>query len=137
MTEPVAASGLASLAWLLLALPAFGAAVLLIGGKRTDKWGGSAEARMRFPIEIVRRIREELGEDFFVMYRMSLLDLIPNGQTWEETVTLAHAIEAAGASVINTGIGWHEARVPTIVTSVPRAAWADSTLRTSMRTSND
>jgi len=97
--------------------------------QRTDAWGGSAEKRMRFPIEIVRRTREELGEDFFVMYRMSLLDLIPNGQTWEETVSLAHAIEEAGASVINTGIGWHEARVPTIVTSVPRAAWADSTLR--------
>lgn len=96
--------------------------------RRTDKWGGSAEARMRFPVEIVRRIRQELP-DFFVMYRMSLLDLVPDGQTWDETVELAHRIEAAGASVINTGIGWHEARVPTIVTSVPRGAWVDSTLR--------
>ncbi|GAA4807485.1 FAD-dependent oxidoreductase [Nocardioides caeni] len=96
--------------------------------RRTDKWGGSAEARMRFPVEIVRRIRQELP-DFFVMYRMSLLDLLPDGQTWDETVELAHLIEEAGASVINTGIGWHEARVPTIVTSVPRAAFADVTLR--------
>lgn len=96
--------------------------------RRTDKWGGSAENRMRFPVEIVRRIRQELP-DFFVMYRMSLLDLVPDGQTWDETVELAHRIEAAGASVINTGIGWHEARVPTIVTSVPRGAWVDSTLR--------
>ncbi|MDQ6524601.1 NADPH-dependent 2,4-dienoyl-CoA reductase [Nocardioides sp. LHD-245] len=96
--------------------------------RRTDEWGGSAEARMRFPVEIVRRIRQELP-DFFVMYRMSLLDLVPDGQTWDETVELAHRIEAAGASVINTGIGWHEARVPTIVTSVPRGAWVDSTLR--------
>jgi len=97
--------------------------------QRTDKWGGTTEKRMRFPVEIVRRIREELGDDFLVMYRMSLLDLVPGGQTWEETVALAHAIEEGGASVINTGIGWHEARVPTIVTSVPRAAWANSTLR--------
>ncbi len=96
--------------------------------RRTDRWGGSAEARMRFPVEIVRRIRQELP-DFFVMYRMSLLDLVPDGQTWAETVDLARQIEAAGASVINTGIGWHEARVPTIVTSVPRGAWVDSTLR--------
>ncbi|MCX6399921.1 MAG: NADPH-dependent 2,4-dienoyl-CoA reductase [Propionibacteriales bacterium] len=96
--------------------------------RRTDKWGGSAEARMRFPVEIVRRIRQELP-DFFVMYRLSLLDLVPDGQTWDETVELAHKLEEAGASVFNTGIGWHEARVPTIVTSVPRAAWADSTLR--------
>ncbi|QYJ05704.1 NADPH-dependent 2,4-dienoyl-CoA reductase [Nocardioides panacisoli] len=97
--------------------------------QRTDRWGGSAEKRMRFPVEIVRRIREELGEDFFVMYRQSLLDLVPEGQTWSEIAELAQRIEAAGADVINTGIGWHEARVPTIVTSVPRAAWADTTLR--------
>jgi 2,4-dienoyl-CoA reductase (NADPH2) len=96
--------------------------------RRTDRWGGSAEARMRFPVEIVRRIRQEMP-DFFVMYRMSLLDLVPDGQTWDETVALAHLVEEAGASVINTGIGWHEARVPTIVTSVPRGAWVDSTLR--------
>lgn len=96
--------------------------------RRTDKWGGSAENRMRFPVEVVRRIRQELP-DFFVMYRMSLLDLVPDGQTWAETVDLAHKLEEAGASVFNTGIGWHEARVPTIVTSVPRGAWVDSTLR--------
>ncbi len=96
---------------------------------RTDRWGGSAENRMRFPIEIVRRTREAVGDGFLIQYRMSLLDLVPDGQTWEEVVTLAHGIEQAGASIINTGIGWHEARVPTIVTSVPRAAWADTTLR--------
>ena len=96
---------------------------------RTDRWGGSPENRMRFPIEIVRRIREALGADFLVMYRMSLLDLVPDGQTWDETVTLAHAVEAAGADVVNTGIGWHEARVPTILTQVPRAAWAATTAR--------
>ncbi len=97
--------------------------------KRTDAWGGTAEKRMRFPVEVVRRTREALGEDFLVMYRMSLLDLVPAGQTWEETVTLATALEAAGASVVNTGIGWHEARVPTILTQVPRGAWARTTGR--------
>ena len=96
---------------------------------RTDRWGGSAENRMRFPVEVVRRIREALGEDFLVMYRMSLLDLVPDGQTWDETVTLGRLVEDAGASVINTGIGWHEARVPTIITQVPRAAWAATTAR--------
>ena len=96
---------------------------------RTDRWGGSAEHRMRFPVEVVRRVRETLGEDFLVMYRMSLLDLVPEGQTWDETVTLAKKLEEAGASVINTGIGWHEARVPTIITQVPRAAWAATTAR--------
>ena len=97
--------------------------------KRTDRWGGSAENRMRFPLEIVRRTREALGDDFLVMYRMSLLDLVPEGQTWEETVILAKALEEAGASVINTGIGWHEARVPTILTQVPRGAWTWTTAR--------
>ncbi|MGZ4436658.1 MAG: FAD-dependent oxidoreductase, partial [Nocardioidaceae bacterium] len=97
--------------------------------KRTDRWGGSPENRMRFPIEVVRRTREALGDDFLVMYRMSLLDLIPDGQTWDETLALARALEAAGASVINTGIGWHEARVPTILTQVPRGAWAGTTGR--------
>ena len=97
--------------------------------RRTDRWGGSAENRMRFPVEIVRRTREALGDDFLVMYRLSMLDLIPEGQTWDETVTLAKALEAAGASVVNTGIGWHEARVPTILTQVPRGAWADTTAR--------
>ncbi|HLR83688.1 MAG TPA: NADPH-dependent 2,4-dienoyl-CoA reductase, partial [Nocardioidaceae bacterium] len=98
---------------------------------RTDAWGGSAQKRMRFPVEIVRRIREEVGPRMMVIYRMSLLDLVDDAQSWEETVELATKIEAAGASVINTGIGWHEARVPTIVTSVPRAAfgWVTGKLR--------
>ena len=98
---------------------------------RTDAWGGTAEKRMRFPVEIVRRIRAEVGPRMMVIYRMSLLDLVDDAQSWEETVELATKIEAAGASVINTGIGWHEARVPTIVTSVPRAAfgWVTGKLR--------
>lgn len=91
---------------------------------REDDWGGAYENRMRFPVEIVRRVREAVGPDFILIYRLSMLDLIPDGQTWEEVVMLAKAIEAAGATIINTGIGWHEARVPTIVTSVPRAAFA-------------
>lgn len=91
---------------------------------RTDAWGGSAEKRMRFPVEVVRRIREELGQHFIVQYRISLLDLVDDSQTWDETVELARKIEAAGASMLNTGIGWHEARIPTIVTSVPRGAFA-------------
>ena len=82
---------------------------------------------MRFPVEIVRRVREAVGDDLIVMYRMSLLDLVHDGQTWDETVVLAKEIEAAGASIINTGIGWHEARVPTIVTQVPRGAWSWTT----------
>ena len=91
---------------------------------RTDKWGGSAENRMRFPIEIVRRTRELVGDDFILQYRISLLDLVDNAQSWEETATLAKALEAEGVSIFNTGIGWHEARIPTIVTSVPRAAFS-------------
>ncbi|MGH3369760.1 MAG: 2,4-dienoyl-CoA reductase FMN-binding domain-containing protein, partial [Nocardioidaceae bacterium] len=97
--------------------------------QRTDAWGGTTEKRMRFPVEIVRRIRESLGEDFLVMYRLSLLDLVEDGQTWDEVVALAKALEEAGASVLNTGIGWHEARVPTILTQVPRAAWSWTTAR--------
>lgn len=96
---------------------------------RSDNWGGSAEARMRLPIEIVRRTREEVGEDFLLQYRISLLDLVEGGQTWAETVELAQRLADAGVDVFNTGIGWHEARVPTIVTSVPRAAFADLTGR--------
>jgi 2,4-dienoyl-CoA reductase (NADPH2) len=92
--------------------------------KRTDNWGGSLENRMRFPLEIVRRTRAAVGADFIIIYRLSMLDLVEQGQSWEEIVTLAKAIEAAGATIINTGIGWHEARVPTIVTSVPRGAFA-------------
>lgn len=91
---------------------------------RTDRWGGSAENRMRFPVEIVDRVRQAVGDDFIVMYRMSLLDLVDNAQDWDETVELARKIESAGVSIINTGIGWHEARIPTIVTSVPRGAFA-------------
>ncbi|WP_373355463.1 FAD-dependent oxidoreductase [Pseudoroseicyclus sp. CXY001] len=92
--------------------------------QRTDRWGGAYENRMRLPVEVVRRVRAAVGEDFILIYRISLLDLVPGGQSWEEVVTLARAIEAAGASILNTGIGWHEARVPTIATSVPRAAFA-------------
>ena len=92
--------------------------------KRTDRWGGSYENRMRLPVEVVRRVREAVGPDFIVIYRLSMIDLVPNGSTHEEVVQLAQAIEAAGATIINTGIGWHEARIPTIATSVPRAAFA-------------
>ncbi|GAA3049536.1 NADPH-dependent 2,4-dienoyl-CoA reductase [Streptomyces roseofulvus] len=90
---------------------------------RTDRWGGPYENRVRFPLEIVRRIRERVGPDFIVVYRLSMLDLVPGGSTLEEVVRLAKEIEAAGATIINTGIGWHEARIPTIATSVPRGAY--------------
>ncbi|RYP83176.1 NADPH-dependent 2,4-dienoyl-CoA reductase [Nocardioides guangzhouensis] len=96
---------------------------------RTDAWGGSPEARMRFPVEIVRRARALVGPDFPIVYRMSLLDLVDGGQTWDETVALAQALEEAGVSMFNTGIGWHEARVPTIITQVPRGAWVPWTAR--------
>jgi 2,4-dienoyl-CoA reductase (NADPH2) len=92
--------------------------------KRDDGWGGAFENRMRLPVEIVRRAREAVGRDFIIVYRLSMLDLVPEGQSWDEVVKLAQAVEAAGATIINTGIGWHEARVPTIATSVPRAAFA-------------
>jgi 2,4-dienoyl-CoA reductase (NADPH2) len=92
--------------------------------KRTDEWGGSYENRMRLPIEVVRRVREAVGTDFIIIYRLSMIDLIPNGSTFDEVVQLAKAVEAAGSTIINTGIGWHEARVPTIATSVPRRAFA-------------
>ncbi len=95
--------------------------------KRSDAWGGSFEKRMRLPVEIVSRVREAVGPDFIIIYRLSILDLIPNGQTWEETIRLAKAIEQAGATIINSGIGWHEARIPTIATSVPRGAFAWAT----------
>jgi 2,4-dienoyl-CoA reductase (NADPH2) len=91
--------------------------------KRTDRWGGSYENRMRLPVETVRRVREAVGTDFIVIYRLSMIDLVPNGSTWEEVVQLAKAVEAAGATILNTGIGWHEARIPTIATSVPRRAF--------------
>ena len=92
--------------------------------KRTDEWGGSYENRMRLPIEVVKRVRETVGPDFIVIYRLSMIDLVPNGSTYDEVVQLAQEIEKAGATIINTGIGWHEARIPTIATSVPRAAFA-------------
>jgi len=97
--------------------------------RRTDEWGGSYENRMRLPVEVVRRVRAAVGADFIVIYRISLIDLVPDGSTWDEVVLLAKAVEAAGASILNTGIGWHEARVPTIATSVPRAAFAHLTGR--------
>ncbi|HZX69316.1 MAG TPA: NADPH-dependent 2,4-dienoyl-CoA reductase [Rhodanobacter sp.] len=92
--------------------------------QRSDAWGGDAQRRMRFPVEIVRRTRAAVGRDFIIIYRLSMLDLVEGGQDWNEIVALAKAIEVAGASIINTGIGWHEARIPTIVTSVPRAGFA-------------
>ena len=114
--------------------------------KRTDEWGGSYENRMRLPVEIVKRIRQAVGKDFIIVYRLSMLDLVDDGSTWEEIVELAKRIESAGASIINTGIGkslnlicilsmravgnhilsmtgWHEARIPTIATMVPRGAF--------------
>ncbi len=91
--------------------------------KREDSWGGSYENRIRFPIEVVKQVRESVGQNFIIMFRLSMIDLIPNGSTWNEVLLLAKAVEVAGASLINTGIGWHEARVPTIATSVPRRAF--------------
>ncbi len=92
--------------------------------QRGDRWGGSYENRMRLAIEVVKRVREAVGPDFIVIYRLSMIDLVPDGSSFEEVAQLAAEIEAAGATIINTGIGWHEARVPTIATSVPRAAFA-------------
>jgi 2,4-dienoyl-CoA reductase (NADPH2) len=91
---------------------------------RTDRWGGSYENRIRLPLEIIRRIRAEVGEEFILIYRLSMLDLVPGGSSLDEVITLAKEIEAAGATIINTGIGWHEARIPTIATSVPRGAFS-------------
>lgn len=97
--------------------------------KRTDDWGGDYANRMRLPVDVVRRVRAAVGPEFILIYRISLIDLVPDGSTWEEVVLLAKAVEAAGATLLNTGIGWHEARVPTIATSVPRAAFAWLTAR--------
>ena len=97
--------------------------------KRNDDWGGTPEKRMRFAVEIVRRIREATGPDFILIYRLSMLELVEGGSDWNEIVQQAKAIEAAGATILNTGIGWHEARVPTIATSVPRAAFAGVTAK--------
>lgn len=95
--------------------------------QRTDRWGGSVENRMRLPLEIVKAVRLAVGEKFIIIYRMSLIDLVPNGNTWEEIVQISKALEAAGVTILNTGIGWHEARVPTIATQVPRMAFRQVT----------
>lgn len=92
--------------------------------QRDDEWGGAYENRMRLAIEIVQRVREAVGRDFILIYRLSMLDLIPDGSSWPEAVQLAKAVTTAGATILNTGIGWHEARIPTIATSVPRGAFA-------------
>lgn len=93
--------------------------------KRTDAWGGTPEKRRRLPVEIVRRTREAVGRDFIICYRMSMADYVEDGQSWDEIMALASEVEAAGATIINTGVGWHESRVPTIVTSVPSGAFVD------------
>jgi 2,4-dienoyl-CoA reductase (NADPH2) len=105
--------------------------------KRIDAWGGSWEKRMRLPVQVVEQIRAAVGPDFLIVFRLSLLDLVDGGCTWEEVLELAAAVERAGASIINSGIGWHEARVPTIATSVPRAAfvWTTAKLKASGRVS--
>lgn len=95
--------------------------------QRTDEYGGDIQARMKFPLEVVRAVREAVGSDFIIIFRLSMIDLVPNGNVMDEVITVAKALEEAGVSIINTGIGWHEARVPTIVTSVPRAAFVDFT----------
>ncbi len=97
--------------------------------KRNDEFGGEYANRMRLPVEIVRRVRQACGENFIIIFRLSMLDLVPRGSNWDEVIQLGKAIEAAGASLINTGIGWHEARLPTILTTVPRAAYAEVTGR--------
>jgi 2,4-dienoyl-CoA reductase (NADPH2) len=98
---------------------------------RKDRWGGSFENRIRFPLSVVERVRKALGNDSIIIYRLSMLDLVEGGSSWEEIVRLAKAVEAAGATILNTGIGWHEARIPTIATMVPRAAftWVTSKLK--------
>ena len=103
--------------------------------QRTDRWGGSYANRMRLPLEILSRMREAVGPDFIIIYRLSMLDLIPNGSSWDEVLELARGVVKAGATLINTGIGWHEARIPTIATSVPRAgfAWVTHKLRSQLR----
>ena len=95
--------------------------------KRTDRWGGDIENRMRFPVEIVKAIRAKVGEKFIICFRLSMLDLVHDGNTMQEVIIIAKALEKAGITLLNTGIGWHEARIPTIVTSVPRAAFVDYT----------
>ena len=92
--------------------------------QRDDEWGGTYENRIRFPLEIVRRTRARVGKDFIIIFRLSMLDLVEGGSTKEEVVQLAQELEKAGVTILNTGIGWHEARIPTIATKVPRAAFA-------------
>ncbi|MEE8613690.1 MAG: NADPH-dependent 2,4-dienoyl-CoA reductase [Roseateles sp.] len=103
--------------------------------QRSDAWGGAYENRMRLPLEILARMREAVGPDFIIIYRLSMLDLIPNGSSWDEVLELARRVARGGATIINTGIGWHEARIPTIATSVPRAgfAWVTAKLRAQLR----
>jgi len=103
--------------------------------RRTDGWGGSYENRMRLPLEVLARMREAVGPDFIIIYRLSMLDLVPEGSSWDEVVELARRVARGGATIINTGIGWHEARIPTIATSVPRAgfAWVTAKLRARLR----
>lgn len=97
--------------------------------QRSDHWGGSVENRMRLPLEIVKAVRKAVGDKFIIIYRMSLIDLVPNGNTWPEIVQISQALEAAGVTIMNTGIGWHEARVPTIATQVPRMAFRQVTAK--------
>ncbi|MEV0063077.1 NADPH-dependent 2,4-dienoyl-CoA reductase [Nocardia sp. NPDC050718] len=101
--------------------------------KRTDKWGGTAENRRRLPVEIAKRIRAAVGPDFIIVFRLSMAELVEKGQTFEEIIALAQELEAAGVDILNTDIGWHEARVPTIVTSVPRAAFVEFTAKVARR----
>ncbi|MEJ2284199.1 MAG: NADPH-dependent 2,4-dienoyl-CoA reductase [Desulfobacterales bacterium] len=109
--------------------------IVLKTNNRSDDWGGSFENRTRFPVEIIRRVREKVGQDFIIVYRLSMIDLVKNGSSWDEVVQLAEKIEQAGVTIINTGIGWHEARVPTIATVVPRAAFTWVTARLKGRVS--
>ncbi len=97
--------------------------------RRTDRWGGPFENRIRLPLEVVRRVRAEVGDDFIVIFRLSMLDLVEGGSSWDEVVVLAQALEAAGVTLLNTGVGWHEARIPTIATMVPRAAFTRVTAK--------
>ena len=97
--------------------------------EETIKWGGSYQNRIKFPLEIIRRIREEIGKEFIIIFRLSMLDLVEGGSTWEEVVQLAKELEKVGVNIINTGIGWHESRIPTIATMVPRGAFSWVTKR--------
>lgn len=97
--------------------------------QRNDKWGGEFDNRARFPVEIIKAIRAAVGPEFIIIYRLSMLDLVPDGNQFDEVVELGKRVEQAGVNIINSGIGWHEARVPTIVTSVPRAAFSWITAR--------